>query len=76
MSAMMELTIKSDGEQVDLKVKNFMPKAMSVSLNRIFDELARKNGENPVEMKAAYLIALGCEFGLSIEVDEDYDINC
>ena len=44
---MMELTIKSDGEHVDLKVKNFMPKAMSVSLNRIFDELARKNGEKP-----------------------------
>lgn len=73
---MMELTIKSDGKNADLKVHNFTPKVMSVCLNRIFDDLAKKQGEDPMELKAAYLVALAVEFGVNIEVDDDDDIDC
>ena len=36
---MMELTIKSDGDRVNLTVLNFTPKIVSICLNRIFDDL-------------------------------------
>lgn len=73
---MMELTIKSDGDRVNLTVLNFIPKIVSICLNRIFDDLAKECGNDPVLLKAAYLVALAAEFGVSIEVDDDYNIDC
>ena len=70
-TAMMELAIKSDGDRVNLTVLNFTPKIVSICLNRIFDDLAKDWGKDPVVLKAAYLVALAAEFGISIEVDND-----
>jgi len=73
---MMELTIKRVGDRVNLTVLNFTPKIVSICLNRIFDDLAKEWGNDPVVLKAAYLVALAAEFGVRIEVDDDYDIDC